>query len=595
MLQGLDDGLARDALKRQVCAENRCLAVLPSKTVGEFECEGTMWAAIDGEVQWRDASLAKLAVERGNTSALIEAYRRHDVRFLTRLQGLFTLAIIDDERNRAIVATDPLGNFPVYYSQTARCGTVFGTHPKAVLAHPDVKATINQQAVFNYFYFYMSPAPYSIYEGVKKLLAGQYLLIESGRSSTHFYHSMPYRDSSTAPIDELHQETRDKLKAAVARAVKGEDPEKVAAFLSGGLDSTTVTGLLGDVTGRPAKCFTVGFHEKAYDETEFARISAQHFGADHQEEYMMPADMCDAIPKIAPAYDEPFANSSAAAGYFCAMRAKASGIDVLLAGDGGDELFAGNERYLSQRIFDPYNNAPSFLTKGFLKPAVFGFPFGDRIKLLSKARNYIRLAETPLPDRLQAWNWMERSAIKDAFDGDFLSSVDRDVPLELMRNAFGRADTESTVQKMMCMDLQITLADNDLPKVNRTCELAGIRVKFPFLDDDVVTHSARIPPDILMAKNELRHYFKEAFRDYLPAQTLSKPKQGFGLPFSVWAQEDNATREMIQDSLKKFKTRGYLKPAFIDSVFADKQDGESNGVGAALWDIVMFELWLQAN
>ena len=136
------------------------------------------------------------------------------------------------------------------------------------------------------------------------------------------------------------------------------DIGKVAAFLSGGLVGTTVTGLLGDVTNQPAKCYTVGFYEEGYDETEYARIGAQYFRAEHHAEYMVPEDMCDAIPKIAAAYDEPFGNSSAAAGYFCAMRAKANGIDVLLAGDGGDELFAGNDRYLSHRIFDYYNHAP---------------------------------------------------------------------------------------------------------------------------------------------------------------------------------------------------------------------------------------------
>ncbi len=579
---------------RKICWNDGGLCLRPGHRGYGFAVAEGRHIAIDGQFRWRDKSLAELAAVKGQGEALIEAYRRFDVSLFDRLTGPFTLAIIDSERNRALVATDRMGNFPVYYAEIPG-GAAFGTRSKAVLAHPSVSDVINPQGVFNYFYFFMSPAPQTIYRDQKKLLAAQYLLVENGRASTHFYWKVPYRDTARENAEELHRETRDRLKGAVAHAVDGEDVSKVASFLSGGLDSTTVTGLLGDVTNQPAKCYTIGFHEEGFDETAYAKIGADHFRAEHHAEYMTPADMCDALPRIAAAYDEPFGNSSAAAGYFCAMRAKANGMDVLLAGDGGDELFAGNDRYLSQRVFDPYNNAPSFLTRGLLKPAVFALPFGDRIGLISKARNYIRQAETPLPDRMQGWNWMERNPLTDAFEEDLLSAVDPTQPLELMREAFHRADTESTVQKMMHMDLQITLADNDLPKVNQTCELAGIRVKFPFLDDDVVEHSARIPPDTLMAGNELRHYYKQAFRNYLPAETLSKSKHGFGLPFGNWAHTHAPTRELIRDSANAFKSRGYLKPAFIDRVFDADQHADSTGVGSALFDIVLFELWLQAN
>ena len=310
---------------------------------------------------------------------------------------------------------------------------------------------------------------------------------------------------------------------------------------------------------------------------------------------MTPADMIDAIPRIASEYDEPFGNSSAAASYFCALRAKASGVDVLLGGDGGDELFAGNERYLSQRVFERYQCVPAFLRKGLLEPAVFGLPWGERTPLVAKARNYIRYANTPLPDRLQSWNWMERSDLSASFTADFLGTVDSGLPLALMRDAYDRTDSDSMLQRMMKLDLQITLADNDLPKVNRTCEMAGVRVKYPFLDDEVVALSARIPPEVLLGGNELRHFYKQAFADYLPQATLTKSKHGFGLPFDNWAREDPAARDLIRDCLNDFKTRGYMKPAFVDRVFEDQQGGDGAGAGAAAWDIVLLELWLKSH
>jgi asparagine synthase (glutamine-hydrolysing) len=597
MANALGNGLSETGSldDRMVCREGLGLCLRPGQLDNGFAVLDSIHVAIDGQFRWRDKSLSDLAASRGHGAALVEAYRKFDVALFDKISGLFTLAIIDTEHNRSLVATDRMGNYPVYYSEPPGGGAVFGTRSKAVLAHPSVSPAINHQGVFNYFYFFMSPAPQTIYQDQKKLLAAQYLLIENGRPTTHFYWKMPYRDVARENVNELHQKTFDQLKSAVARAVEGENVDNVASFLSGGLDSTTVTGLLGDVTNRPAKCFTIGFHEEGYDETAYALISSNHFDAEHHAEYMTPDDMFDAFPKIAACYDEPFGNSSAAAGYFCAMRAKNSGIDVLLAGDGGDELFAGNDRYLSQRIFEHYNNAPSFLTKGLLKPAVFGFPFGDQIGLISKARNYIRLAEMGLPDRLQSWNWMERFPLSNAFKDDYLSSVDPALPFELIREPFFRADTDSDLQRMMHHDLQITLADNDLPKVNRTCELAGIRVKFPFLDDDLVTHSAQVPAELLMAGNDLRHYYKQAFKSYLPPETLSKAKHGFGLPFGNWAHSHEPTRELLRDSLNAFKSRGYMKPSFIDRVIDANQATDDPGEGFALFDIVMFELWLQAN
>src|SRR5947207_1134756 len=215
----------------------------------------------------------------------------------------------------------------------------------------------------------------------------------------------------------------------------------------------------------------MGFAWEGFDEMKYARITAQHLGARAREYYVTPQDIVEAIPVIARAYDEPFGNDSAAPTYFCAKMAREDGVRVLLAGDGGDEIFGGNTRYAKQKVFEAYGRIPQPLRRGLIEPLAFALPGHDRIAPLRKLGSYIRQASVPLPDRLETYNFLNRSPLAEVFEPEFLAAIDVDEPLAMLREVYGRTASSAPLNRMMHLDLKVTLADNDLRKVSRMCDV----------------------------------------------------------------------------------------------------------------------------
>src|SRR5262245_53668818 len=306
-------------------------------------------------------------------------------------------------------------------------------------------------------------------------------------ATTASYWEMHYVEDQRRPFLELKEAFLDCVRNSV-RVAAADGP--VGAFLSGGTDSSTIAGMLGAVTGEPARTYSIGFESQGYDEMDYARIAARHFGTRHHEYYVTPSDVAAAIPRIAAVHDQPFGNSSAVPTYYCARLARDDGVAALLGGDGGDELFGGNERYAKQHLYSLYSDLPPLL-KSVIEPIAFLPPEAG---LPGKVQRYIRHASLPMPARYDHYNLLERLGPEVVFTGEFLAAVDRKLPAVQMAEAYARAHAQSLVNRMLALDLPYTLADSDLPKVTRSCELAGVEVRFPFLDDAVVAFSARLAP-----------------------------------------------------------------------------------------------------
>jgi asparagine synthase (glutamine-hydrolysing) len=328
----------------------------------------------------------------------------------------------------------------------------------------------------------------------------------------------------------------------------------------------------------------------------FARITAQHFNMQQHEYYVTREDVVDAVPKIAAHYDEPFGNSSTLPTYLCARLAAQNGIDCMLAGDGGDEVFAGNTRYIQKSMFDTYARLPRALRRGAIEPLIACLPGRERSRAVRWAHNFVRIANLPLPDRMEVYNSFADLPLTAVFEDDLAAAIDRGAPLQVLREAFQRTDSDSTLHRLMHMDLKIILADGDLRKVNGACQLAGIDVRYPFMDDDVVGMSGRVPPDLLVKDRRIRHFYKEAFSGFLPPEILAKPKQGFGLPTIQTMKSHAALQDLAFDSVSSFRRRGYLKPEFLDNVMKwyRAADTDTHGSGM-LSDIMVLELWLCAH
>ncbi len=348
--------------------------------------------------------------------------------------------------------------------------------------------------------------------------------------------------------------------------------------------------MMSEVAEREVEAFSIGFAAEGYDEMPYARITAKHFGVKLHEYYVTPEDVVEALPKVAISYDEPFGNSSALPAYFCAKFAKENGIDRLLAGDGGDELFAGNERYAKQAIFQAYYHLPEWARQRILEPLANILPNSPQI--FSKIQSYITQANIPLPDRLQTYNFLHRHNPTEIFSADFLAGVDCNIPLAYQRSTYHSLDNASALSRMLYLDWQYTLADNDLRKVSHMCAMAGIEVAYPMLDDELVSFSCRIPDKWKLENQKLRHFFKESLRDWLPRETINKKKQGFGLPFGIWMRTHRPLQELAYDSLTSLKNRHYFNAEFIDHVIALHRHGHASYYGELVWILTILELWM---
>ncbi|HET7199804.1 MAG TPA: asparagine synthase C-terminal domain-containing protein [Burkholderiales bacterium] len=548
--------------------------------------DGERLVAVWGNARFTDKDLAGLAERDGVARALAQGYARRGSSVLTALSGACALAVLDGGRGEAILAIDRMGARPLCYGVVAD-RLVFGSTLDAISAFPGIAAEINRQAIYDYVYFHMVPGPRTIHAGRHRLLPGSFLIWRNGKLETRPYWEMRYVENEKRPIPELKKNFLAVLREGVREAARGGT---VGTFLSGGTDSSTVAGVLSEVTGKPARTYSIGFEAQGYDEMDYARIAARHFGTRHHEYYVTPGDVVSAVPRIAEVCDQPFGNSSVVPTYFCAKLAKDDGVDTLLGGDGGDELFGGNERYATQHLYSLYSDLPRTLRKGLIEPVVFLSP---EIGIVGKAQRYIKNASLPMPARYDHYNLLERLGAENIFVPEFLAAIDRQGPRTMLDRAYHGTQARSLINRMLALDLRITLADNDLPKVTRACELAGVDVRFPLLHDAVVSFSSTLPPRLKLKGTRLRYFFKEALTGFLPDEIIAKTKHGFGLPFGPWLQTHRPLRQLALDSLADLKKRGMVRPEFIDELVSTRVESHAAYYGTMVWVLMMLEQWLK--
>lgn len=565
------------------------VAVAAAGASAQLYQNGALTVALWGQVLLRDARMAEQAAAEGIGKTLADAWRKSPQHACASLAGAFVLAIIDDAAGEAMLAIDRMGTQPLSY-QLAGEALVFGSSGDAIGRHPLTPARIDPQGIYNYVFFHMIPSPGTVHANQQRLLPGEYLLYRQGRVETHQYWRMQFEEHGNKPLAELKDEFRGLLRSSVREAIGGQ---QVGAFLSGGTDSSTIAGTLTEVSGKPAKTYSIGFEAEGYDELEYARLASRHFGTEHHEYYVTPDDVVAAIPKIAGVFDQPFGNASAVPGYYCAKMAQADGVTRIFGGDGGDELFGGNERYSKQYVFARYERVPGLLRRALLEPAVFNFPAGDHIKLVRKARSYIEQASVPMPARLETYNLLGRYGPSQVFTDEFLAGADIGAPLAGLAHTYGKSEAGSLINRMLELDLKVTLADNDLPKVVKACELAGLEVAFPFLNDQMVAFSSRLTPQQKLNGTQLRWFFKEALRDFLPNEIITKQKHGFGLPFGVWLQHHQPLQQLATDSLTDLKKRGIVRPEFIDQLVGQHLSEHAGYHGTMVWVLMMLEQWFK--
>ncbi len=548
-------------------------------------------AAIIGSPTFPPSTTGQDTEHRSPASALLEAYVNAGSSHLPQPGGAYAFAVVDFDKDRAVLATDRFGIQPLYYAELPGGSLAFASDIASLLRHPQVSGELDTQSIFDFLYFHMIPSPATVYAGVSKLEPGHCIVYERGNIERvqHWQPRFVDRGRSDRSYAGRLKAT---LKNAVERCAMQSD-NKVGAFLSGGLDSTTVSGMLSEIQDGPTHAYSIGFDQEGFDEMEYARIAAKHFDLELHEYYVTPTDVAEAIPMIAAAYREPFGNSSAVPTFFCAKLAKDDGVDLLLAGDGGDELFAGNERYARQKLFAVYDRLPGFLKQGFLRPVFAGGGGIGKVWPFSKIRSYIEQASVPMPQRMQTYNFLQRTPLDTIFDPAFTASVDTNRPYSELERVWHQNDSSSIVNRMLYLDWKITLADNDLQKVNRMCERAEMRVAYPMLDDEVTDFSLLVPPGDKLRHLKLRDFYKRSMSDFLPHEIIHKSKHGFGLPFGYWLKESEELQRIVYGSLEAVKDRGVFHGDFIGTLLETHSSGHAGYYGEMIWVLTILEQWFQ--
>jgi asparagine synthase (glutamine-hydrolysing) len=358
--------------------------------------------------------------------------------------------------------------------------------------------------------------------------------------------------------------------------------------LSGGTDSSSIAGLFVRIKQQPANAFSIGFAEQRFDELGYAKLAAQHFGLAHFERILRPQEASDLISKIVDLFDEPFANASAIPTYACLEFAKSHGISTMLAGDGGDELFGGNERYRIHQVYDLYQRIPRSLRK-LLEPALFAIPANGGV--IGKAQTYVRRSNVPNPERYCRWRMLQVFPSTDVL-GPALPSVNGDA-LATPQGYHRSASAHSELNRLLHIDVNMTLGDEDIPKVVRTAEQNGVNVRFPYLHQSLAEFAGRLPVHLKVKGFKKRYLFKRATKGFLPAAILQKKKHGFGLPIGIWLKTDPGLRTMSRDILLSAAAsqRGYFRREFIESLMTRMEQDDTPYYGDLLWVFLMLELW----
>ncbi|MEO8296910.1 MAG: asparagine synthase C-terminal domain-containing protein [Burkholderiales bacterium] len=512
------------------------------------------------------------------------------------LRGRFGFLLWDTQSRRVRACTDAFRTHPVFYVQQGDT-LVIASDLRLVLATGLVARKPNASALYHYLNFSYVPAPFSAIEGVTKLAAGCLLEAGGGQPGVQVrrYWDAVYPADNQRSEAERVVGLRDAIVDTVQRYRPELPPQQWGTFLSGGTDSSSISGILArQVKGEQVGSFSIGFAEEGYDELGFSQIASSHYGLQPHELRVGEAEAVAAITQLVQAYDEPFGNSSAIPTYYCADLAANDGRSILVAGDGGDEIYGGNERYRKDQIFEWFHTAPAPLRA--LGHGLAGALKGSDSRFANRIKNFVHRGAMPNPDRFYSDDSFASDFFEELLSPAFRQRVGRDESLQVQRDIYGQARADCTLHRLMYLDLKMTIADNDVTKVVRAAKQAGIYVAFPYLDQDLVDYTGHLPGSDKVHGLTKRYLFKKAAAlGLLPDEILKKKKQGFGLPVSVWLRRKGPMHDLVADTLlsERAADRGYFNRDYIQQLWRRHERGAWDHA-SELYMLLMLELWHRA-
>jgi len=563
---------------------------------------GTLHLVFNGEI-YNYQALAQELKEKGHRfssrtdcEAILHLYEEEGIECLRRLEGMFAFALWDREKQTLFLVRDRLGIKPAVYSWDGR-SFLFASEIKSILADPEISRTIDAKALGLYLTLNYVPSPYTIFRGINKLNPGCYLEVRRNGLHLKKYWDVPHEttppEEGERPVEVIKKELFSLFEKTVAAHLAADVP--LGAFLSGGIDSSIIVGLMSRVSPSPVNTYTIGFEDMPmFDETGYAREVAEFHRTNHHEIKLSGQGMIRAVPDVLEFFDEPFADSSAVPTYIVSRETRQH-VKVALSGDGGDELFAGYRMYAGERLYSRYRLIPKILRTKMIAPLVSSLPDSRDKPLLDRIRRikkFVSGAEDRFEDRFFAWNEIFSRELRQKIlrkDGLGVEDIDDDLGREAMAE-FLNSHPGDPINRMLFCDTKYSLPNDMLAKVDLMSMRNSLEVRVPFLDHRIVEYAFRLPGSLKLRGKRGKHILLETFKEILPAALHSRPKWGFEIPIGKWLK--TGLKFLLHEHLSedRIKKQGLFNFEAIRPLIGDLL-GNRKDTSWQLWNLIVFQSW----
>lgn len=559
--------------------------------------DGTIWIVYNGEMynfpRLRAQLESKGHVFRTNsdTEAIVHLYEDFGERCVEHIDGMFAFALWDEKQQKLLLARDHIGQKPLFYSQNGS-DFLFGSEIKSILAIRHQDPELDPLAMHDYLSLRFIAAPRTIFKSIQKLPPAHTLVYQNGQIILRRYWQLSFREKLTISESEILEALREQLKRTVDSHLLSDVP--VGAFLSGGLDSSMIVAVLARDLGLKPQTYSIGVEESDFDETPYARMVAEHYQTDHIEE-RVAANLIQSLPKMIWHLDEP--SDPIAACMYQAARLASKHVKVVLGGDGGDELFAGFDRYVGNRYINIYSVMPRALRKGIMGPMLDHMPDSFTYKSFTQKMRWVHhlsMQSTAAEQYAEATCFFRFThEEKHALYGDGLwRELGSRNSSSSITEPFNHAEADNLLDRMLYTDFVTRLPEHSLMLTDRMTMAHGLEARSPFLDHELVEFLAKVPARIKVQNNQPKFLMRRLAADYLPAPILNREKQGFMLPIAYWFRTD--LFPLVSQTLENshFVKEGWFKREVIQNLLTEHRSNRHDH-HVRLWLLLNLELWHQ--
>jgi asparagine synthase (glutamine-hydrolysing) len=527
-----------------------------------------------------------LATE-GDTEVIVHLYEELGPACVRELNGMFAFALWDSRRRQLLLARDRVGKKPLFYSE--RAGALsFASELRALMQDPEIPRELDHQALDAYLAYGVVPAPMSAFAAVRKLMPASTLLYRDGATRIERYWRLDYsRKRPAQPVQEVGEEIRSTIRQAVRRRMVSDVP--MGAFLSGGIDSSAVVAAMAESSTEPVKTFSIGFEDERFNELPQARIVAQKFATDHHELIVRP-DAVELLGKVVRHYGEPFADHSAMPAFYLSRFAREH-VTVALNGDGGDESFAGYERYTTNLALAQLDRLPRALRRAAAAAAGRAPLGGDQRRLRSRLGRFAIAGGLEREDRyLAARSVFTAAARERLYTPEYRAMLGASRAAEPLLDPWRSSTATELLDQLLDVDVNSYLPDDLLPKIDIATMAYSLEGRSPLLDHELMELAASLPPELKAARGQRKRVLRSALRGWIPDEILDGPKRGFRLPVARWLREDlrGYAREALLDPGSS--SRGWCEEREVRRLLDEHADGLDDH-GREIWTLLMLELW----